>query len=175
MRTGATIAALAALVLAAPAAAQSPVSSTAAVGLPAITFDTARVERARKLLARGERKWEHYDLKGARRAYQDATQIMLEERIYAGPALLSLAYITYADGRPAEAGRVLVEASAEASRFGDLELQATALYEASIAYGEAGDRRAARALRTDAQRLLGSAYLPVATRNKLAMRIAMGD
>lgn len=169
MRTRITIAALAALVLAAPAAAQSTIP------VPAVKFDTVQVDRARKLLARGERRWDEYDLKGARRAYGEATAIMLEQQVYAGPALLSLAYVNYAEGRVAEAGKVLVEASAEAARFGDLELQATSLYEASIAFAEAGDRKTARTLRADAQRLLGSAYLPVATKQKLAVRMALGD
>jgi hypothetical protein len=169
MRTRITIAALAALVMAAPAAAQSTASVAAA------KFDTMQVDRARKLLARGERRWEAYDLKGARSAYAAATHIMLEQQVYAGPALLSLAYVNYAEGRVAEAGKVLVEASAEAARFGDVELQATSLYEASIAYAEAGDRKAARALRAEAQRLLGSSRMSVATREKLAVRMALGD
>lgn len=169
MRTRITIAALAALVMAAPAAAQSSAAA------PAVKFDTVQVDRARKLLSRGERRWEEYDLKGARNAYAAATHIMLEQQVYAGPALLSLAYVNYAEGRVAEAGRVLVEASAEAARFGDVELQATSLYEASIAYAEAGDRKVARALRADAQRLLGSSNMSVASKQKLAVRMALGD
>jgi hypothetical protein len=164
MRTRVIIAALAAFAFASPAAAQEQVS-----------IDTVRVERARKLLDRAERRWESYDLKGARSAFAQATWILQEQQVYAGPALLSLAYVTYADGRPADAAKVLVEASNEAARFGDVELQAQSLYEASFAAAEAGDRKAARALRAEAQRVMGSGYLPVASKSKLAVRFALAD
>ena len=177
MRMHITVAALAALAIATPAAAQGRVAHSVGtpVMAPAITFDTVQVERARRLLDRAERRWEAYDLKGARRAYREAAQLMQEQQVYAGPALVSLAYVTYAAGLASEAGESLVDAAAEAARYGDLELEATSLYEASIAFAEAGDMKRARALRADVARLLGSPLLPDAVKVKLQTRIALGE
>lgn len=184
MRTRIFGAALAALVVASPAAAQDrafsgavrssvPASVSAASDVNAI-FDATRVDRARKLLARGERRWESYDLKGAERAFAEAALIMQEQQVYAGPALVSLAYVTYASGRPADAGRIMVDAAAEAAQFGDLELQAQSLYDASIAFAEAGDLKLARSLQAQATRVLASPMLPDAVKVRLLTRMATG-
>lgn len=177
MRTQLSVAALAALLVAAPAAAQSRsgLAVRSPVAVAAITFDSARVERARTLLSRAEARWNAYDLKGARRDYAQAASILQEQQVYAGPALVSLAHVEYATRSPEAAAKALVAAAAEAARFGDLELQVTSLFEASLLYAEARDYAEARALLADARRLLASAYLPQSVKEAIERRIAMGE
>ena len=177
MRTQLTGAAIAALLIAAPAAAQgrSAFSTKAPVVAPSVTFDAARVERARQLLDSAERRWFDYDLKGARKDFARATEILKEQHIYAGPALVSLAHVTYASQTPDAAARVLLDAASEAARFGDLELQVTALYDASLLYTEARDYRQAKALFVEAKRLLASAHLPQDVKAHLERRMLLGE
>jgi hypothetical protein len=177
MRTQLTGAALAALLIAAPAAAQgrSGLAVRVPVAVASITFDSARVERARTLLSRAESRWYAYDLKGARRDYARAAEILQEQQIYAGPALVSQAHVTYASEGPVEAAQVLVAAAAEAARYGDLELQVAALFDASLLYAEARDVGQAKALLADARRLLASSYLPASVKEAIERRIAMGE
>lgn len=175
MRTRITIAAIAAVVIAAPAAASAQATAAFAgrtYAAPTVTFDAARVERARQLLARAEQRWDAFDFKGARRDYAEAAGIMQSQRVYAGPTLLSLAYATYVTDSPASAARVLLDAATEAGFFGDAELQLSSLIDASQLFAEAGDIGQAKALRADAQRRLKASSLAPHVKQELERRIA---
>jgi hypothetical protein len=172
----AAVAALLVAGAAAPAAAQGRAAfATRTPVVAGIRFDTAKVERARQLLERAQRRWYDYDIKRARRDYAQATDIMLDQNVYAGPALVSLAHATYASGEVEQAARVLVDASVEAARYGDLELQVTALYDASLVYREVGNAKEAKSILVDVRRLLASPYLPAPVKAELERRIATGE
>ena len=172
----AAVAALLVAGAAAPAAAQAPAAFAAhAPAAAGISYDTAKVERARQLLERAQRRWYAYDIKRARRDYAQATDIMLDHDVYAGPALVSLAHATYASGDVEQAARVLVDAAVEAARYGDLELQVTSLYDASLVYRELGNTKEARSIIGDVHRLLASPYLPSSTKAEVERRIAMRE
>jgi len=178
LRTAA-VAALLVAGAAAPAAAQRASRGAAfAARTPAAagsSYDTVQVARARRLLDRAQQRWFAYDIRRARRDYAQATDIMLDHDVYAGPALVSLAHATYASGDVAQAARVLVDAAVEAARYGDLELQVTSLYDASLVYREVGDTKEAKSILVDVNRLLASAYLPASTKAEIERRIAMRE
>ena len=168
------VAAAAALLAAAPAArAQSAFSTRAPAA--SIRFDTSKVERARELLARAEQRWIDYDIDGSRRDYARATAIMMDQNVYAGPALVALAQTTYAAGAPEQAALVLIDAAQEAARFGDQELQINALLDASLVYFELRNVTEGNALRADVGRLLASTKLPASVKSELEYRVAMKE
>jgi hypothetical protein len=173
MRNQIIVAAVAALVVAAPASAQGSAAFAArSFAAPTVTFDAARTERARQLLARAEQRWEAFDFKGARRDFAEAAGIMQSQRVYAGPTLLSLAQATYVTDTPESAARVLLDAATEADFFGDVQLQITALIDASQLFAEARDQAQAKAIAADAQRRLKASSLAPQVKQELERRIA---
>ena len=168
------LAAAAALLAVAPAARAQSSHSTRSPAA-SIRFDTSKVERARELLARAEQRWIEYDIDGSRRDYAQATAIMMDQNVYAGPALVALAQTTYAAGAPEQAALVLIDAAQEAARFGDHELQINALLDASLVYVELRNVTEANALRADVGRLLTSTKLPASVKSGLEYRVAMRE
>lgn len=171
MRT--VIARLAAVtaIAAAPAIAHAQVPAFAATPTPSVAFaDTSSAARAQAMIASAERSWKSYDLGRARRDYGSAIEFMRTHDVYAGPALVSLAHVTYATDSKVRAAKVLVDAGREAAKFGDLALQARSLFEASVLYEDAGDTGAAKALLAEVQRLTASPYLPQDVKEEIARR-----
>ena len=172
----AAVAALLVAGAAAPAAAQGRSAFSSHVPATAgVRFDATRVDEARALLERAEQRWNAFDIEGSRRDYARATDIMLDQNVYAGPALVALAHATYALGDAEQAARVLVDAANEAARYGDVELQVTSLYDASLVYREVGDAKEAKSILADVHRLLGSASLPAQVKESLQRRIDLGE
>ena len=167
------IAAIATIVAAAPAAAQRAHAGSV-VTYPAartVSSDSAAFARASQLAERAGRRWHAYDLSGARRDFQAAVDILRARDLYAGPTLVSLANVTYASETQAKAAKVLVDAAAEAATFGDIALQVTSLFEASVLYREAGDHGQAIRLLASTQKLLQSPYLPAEVKASIERRI----
>ena len=174
MRTHiARLAAIAAIV-AAPAVAQAqgiPAYASSSVAASVDFADTTTAARARTLLTSAERSWKTYDLARARREYTSAVELMRAHDVYAGPALVSLAHVTYATDSHTRAAKVLVEAAREAAKYGDLALQARSLFEASVLLGQHGEVDHAAELLTEVQRLMTSPYLPDDVKQEITRRI----
>jgi hypothetical protein len=155
-------------VAASPAVAQRSFATTARVAARAVP-DTVR---AQQLAQRGDERWRAYDLSGARRDLQEAVEIMRARDVYAGPTLEALAHVTFALAEPGRAAKVLVAASEEAARYGDLALQVSALFEASVLYSQQGDVAQAEELLGRVERLLSSRYVPEELKQQIRRRMA---
>lgn len=83
-----------------------------------------------------------------------------------------LASAFYYEGRPADAARALDELAADAAGFGDLGIEAHALFNAAWLYGEGHNGIAASARIAKLKKLLQSPYMPVSVRNPLVERLA---
>lgn len=84
-----------------------------------------------------------------------------------------LASACYYEGRPEQAARVLDELAAEAGSFGDLAVQARAVFSAAWLQGQAGQSWEAKQRITRLEKLLRSPYMPVAVRDHLLERLAI--
>src|SRR5689334_5637767 len=93
------VAAGAALLVAAPAVHAQSAFNGRVREVASARLDSVQVERARQLLDRAQQRWYDYDLKGARRDFAHASEIMIQQNVYAGPTLVSLAHATYALGQ----------------------------------------------------------------------------
>lgn len=169
----AVIAAIAIAGVALPAAAQSGRVSASATyaSAPSVRRDSVAFARAQQVAERADQRWHAYDLAGAKRDYMQAVEILRARQLYAGPTLVSLANVTFASESPLRAARVLVDAAEEAAAFGDLALQAQALFEASLLYEQGGDEGQAHRLLAQTRRLLQSPYLPADVKQKIERRI----
>ena len=168
------VAAAIAVVAAAPAVASAQHASAARVtyvAAPSVARDSMAFAKAQNLSERADARWHVYDLAGARRDFQMAIDILRTRDLYAGPTLVSLANVTYALETPVKAAKVLVDAAEEAAAFGDLAVQAEALFEASLLYKEAGDEGQAARLLESTQKLLQSPYLPQDVKAGIQRRI----
>lgn len=174
MRTHIARLAAAVAIVAAPAVAQAqgvPAYKASTIAARVDFADTTTAARARALLTSAEKSWKTYDLARARRDYASAVELMRAHDVYAGPALVSLAHVTYATDSHARAAKVLVEAGREAAKYGDLALQARSLFEASVLLGQNGDTGAATQLLAEVQRLMTSPYLPTDVKDEITRRI----
>ena len=174
MRTHIARLAAAVAILAAPAVAHAqgvPAFRSSAIAAKVDFADTTTAARARTLLANAEKSWKTYDLARARRDYASAVELMRAHDVYAGPALVSLAHVTYATDSHTRAAKVLVEAAREAAKYGDLALQARSLFEASVLYGQSDDVGAATQLLAEVQKLMTSPYLPEDVKQEITRRI----
>ena len=155
-------------VVATPAAAQRSFASTARISARAVPDTQVAIDLAK----RGDERWRAYDLPGARRDLQQAVEIMRANQVYAGPTLETLAHVTFSLESPTRAAKVLVEAAEEAARYGDVGLQVSALFEASVLYGQQGDAAHARELLGRVERLLSSRYVPQDVKESIRRRMA---
>ena len=169
----AIVAAAAVVAAAAPASAQRAHAGSHATyaAMPNVSRDSAAFARAQQLSERGDRRWHAYDLAGARRDFQTAVELLRSRELYAGPTLVSLANVTYATESPAKAAKVLVDAAEEAAAFGDIAVQVSATFEASLLYKDAGDIGQAARLLESTRKLLQSQYLPQDVKEKIERRI----
>ena len=170
----AMVAAVAVAASASPAAAQRIAASPTYASAPSAKRDSAAA-KAQELSARADQRWHTYDLAGAKRDFQSAVEILRARQLYAGPTLVSLAHVTFATESPVRAAKVLVEAAEEAASYGDLALQASALFEASLLFEQAGDHGQAQRLLESTRRLLNSPYLPVEVKSSIERRIVAGE
>jgi hypothetical protein len=166
--------ACAAILVAAPAARAQAELQNAPRPIATVTI-VAKSPEARKkiddLLARAQRRLQTNDVKGARDDYESAAWRLRGLNEYAGGALWSLAQVSFLMDPAPRTARLLLDAAAEAARYGDLALQARSLLEASILFDQAGLPARADETRGKLQTLLTSPYLPADVRTELTQRI----
>ena len=177
LQISAMVAVVAVAAVAMPAAAQSgrAAGSATYASAPSVKRDSIALARAQQAAARADRRWNAYDLAGARRDYAQAVELLRSRQLYAGPTLVSLAHVTYATESPLKAARVLVDAAEEAAAFGDLALQAQSLFEASVLYSEGGDPGQAGRLVEQTRKLLTSPYLPAEVKERIERRMITAE
>ncbi|HEU5261524.1 MAG TPA: hypothetical protein VFU41_08905 [Gemmatimonadales bacterium] len=107
------------------------------------------------------------------REYRHAIATARRQRHLSSLTSWRLASAHYYEGRPDEAARVLDELAKEAGGFGDLAIEARALFSAAWLHGEAGQSAEAKARIARLEKLLRSPYMPVAVRDHLVERLAM--
>lgn len=107
----------------------------------------------------------------AEREYRAAADIVRRQGHLPSLTLWHLACAYYYEGNPHQGAVVLERLAGEASQWGDLVVQALALYHAAWLNGQAGSSRAAATEVADLTRLLQSRYMPVAVRDHLNGRL----
>jgi hypothetical protein len=167
-----TVLAIAVAVVPAVASAQrAPAFAATTRAAVRAAVDTAAASKAQAIIQRADARWHAYDLAGARRDYALAVEILKAGRVYAGPALEALAHVTYTVDSPERTAKVLIEAANEAASFGDLPLQVTSLFEASLLSYEAGEKMQGDALLARVERLLSSPYIPAQVKADIQRRM----
>jgi tetratricopeptide (TPR) repeat protein len=107
----------------------------------------------------------------AQQEFRSAAAIARREGHLASRSLWHLACAFYYEGDIARAVATLDELRREAVRFGDLRVEALALFNAAWLDGQAGRYAQAQSRVTQLQRLLGSPYMPIAIRDHLTARL----
>lgn len=105
------------------------------------------------------------------RAYHGAAEIARREGHLPSFSLWHAASAYYYQGDPQRAAVALEQLSAEAARFGDVAVQALALFNAAWLNGEAGRGQVAATQVADLNRLLRSPYMPETVREHLTGRL----
>jgi hypothetical protein len=104
--------------------------------------------------------------------YRRAAQIARAEGHLPSLTLWHLASARFYGGDPRRAAQVLDELRAEAAGFGELGVEAVALYNAAWLSGKAGRGRDAAAKVAQLEKLLRSPYMPADVRTFLAGRLS---
>lgn len=111
------------------------------------------------------------DLRGSLKRFSEIAKIQRENALNASQAYWRIAEIQNALGKPLQTAQALDNAAREADRFGDVDMQVRAMYEAAVAYS-AGSR-----INTSAQRLrrvqglLGSGRVSPEVRDQITVRM----
>lgn len=107
----------------------------------------------------------------AEREFRSAATIARREGHLPSKSLWHLACAYYYAGNNPAAVGVLDELRREAARFGDLRVEALAIFNAAWLDGQAGRYARAQSLVNELQTLLRSPYMPIATRDHLTARL----
>lgn len=151
---------------------ETPISGRSTVirpGIPASDGELSPIVQAQ--VVRGDALTGMRRYAEAEREYRGAAEIARREGHLPSFTLWHLASALYYQGDPQRAAIVLEELSAEAARYGDVAVQALALFNAAWLNGESGRGRVAVAELADLTRLLHSPYMPEAVREHLTARL----
>jgi tetratricopeptide (TPR) repeat protein len=108
----------------------------------------------------------------AAREYRSAVEIARRQGHLPSRTQWLLANAYYNQGDLVRAAAALDQLAGEAARFGDLAVEALAIFNAAWLNGQAGNSTAAASRVTQLRRLLDSPYMPVAIHRHLTARLA---
>jgi len=108
-------------------------------------------------------------------AYRHAAQVARAEGHLPSLTMWHLASAHFYGGDPRRAAQVLDELRIEAAGFGDLAVEAVALYNAAWLSGKAGRGREAGSKVAQLEKLLRSPYMPDDVRTFVAGRLSTGN
>lgn len=107
----------------------------------------------------------------AQREYRAAAEVARREGHLPSFTMWRLASAYYYQGASTDAADVLEQLAAEAARYGDLPVEALALYNSAWLNGDAGRGRTAASQLSNLAVLLQSPYMPVELRDHLNARL----
>ena len=162
-----------------PAQLVVPVSAPTPIGIaelrPGIPASTGEMSPAvSALVARGDSLTGLQRYTQAVQQYRQAARVARGEGHLPSLTLWHLASAHFYAGDPKTAARVLDELRVEAAEFGDLAVEAVALYDAAWLDGKAGRGREAGVKVASLEKLLRSPYMPTDVQAFLAGRISAG-
>lgn len=151
------------------ATSESERSALIRPGIPA--SDGELSEPVKSHVVRGDALTGRFRHSAAQREYLEAAAIARQHGHLPSLTLWHLASALYYQGDPQRAAVVMEQLAAEAARYGDLGVEALALYNAVWLNGLAGRGRIAAKQVADLSNLLRSPHMPVAVREHLTARL----
>lgn len=139
-------------------------------GLPA--SDSELTPRVQAIVDHGDALTGARHYTAAEREYHRAAAIVRGQGHLPSYTLWHLACALYYEGDPEGAAAVLDQLTSEAQRYGDIAVQAVALFNSAWLSGQGGNGRVAAAKLDGVRKLLRSPYMPRSIHDQLSARLA---